>query len=60
MFGHFKKSASILTDQDTQIVDNDRWPATICNTVFIAAWRLMKRNYLFFNSLYSSLLLRQG
>ena len=31
MFGHFKKSASILTDQDTQMVGNDRWPATICN-----------------------------
>ena len=23
MFGHFKKSASILTDQDTQMVGND-------------------------------------
>ena len=34
MFGHFKKSASILTDQDTQMVGNDRWPATICNAVY--------------------------
>ena len=33
MFGHFKKSASILTNQNTQMVGNDRWPATICNTV---------------------------
>ena len=32
MLGHFKKSASILTDQETQMVDNDRWPAAICNT----------------------------
>ena len=32
MLGHFKKSASILTDQETQMVSNDRWPATICNT----------------------------
>ena len=32
MFGHFKKSALILTDQDTQMVGNDWWPATICNT----------------------------
>ena len=24
MFSHFKKSASILTDQDTQMVGNDR------------------------------------
>ena len=31
MFGHFKKSASILTDQDTQMVGNDWWWATICN-----------------------------
>ena len=31
MLGHFKKSASILTDQDTQMVGNDWWPATICN-----------------------------
>ena len=31
MFGHFKKSASILTDQDTQMVGNDRLLATICN-----------------------------
>ena len=34
MFGHFKKSASILTDEDTQIVGNDRWPATICNAAY--------------------------
>ena len=32
MLGHFKKSASILTDQETQMVSNDRWPATIWNT----------------------------
>ena len=32
MFGHYKKSASVLTDQEMQMVDNDRWPATICNT----------------------------
>ena len=32
MLGHFKKSASILTNQETQMVGNDRWPATICNT----------------------------
>ena len=31
MFDHFKKSASILTDQDTQIVGNDRWQSIICN-----------------------------
>ena len=24
IFGHFKKSVSILTDQDTQMVGNDR------------------------------------
>ena len=29
------KSASILTDQDTQMVGNDRWPATICNAGWI-------------------------
>ena len=33
MFGHFKKSRSILTGQDTQIVSNEWWPATIYNTV---------------------------
>ena len=33
MLGHFKKSASILTDQETQMVGSDRWPATIGNTV---------------------------
>ena len=33
MLGHFKKSASILTDQETQMVGNDRWPATVRNTV---------------------------
>ena len=33
MFSHFKKSAFILTDQDTQMVGSDRWPATICNAV---------------------------
>ena len=32
MRGHFKKSASILTEQETQMVGNDRWPVTICNT----------------------------
>ena len=32
MFGHCKKSASILTDHDTQMVCNDRRPVTICNT----------------------------
>ena len=32
MLGHFKKSANILTDQETQMVSNDPWPATICNT----------------------------
>ena len=43
MSGHFKKSASILTGQDTQIVGNDRWPATICNAaglrMVIELWR---------------------
>ena len=34
MLGHFKKSASILTDQETEIVGNDRWAATICNTAY--------------------------
>ena len=33
MLGHFKKSASILTDQETQMVGNDQCLATICNTV---------------------------
>ena len=33
MFGHFKKSTSILTKQDTQMVGNDQWLATICNTI---------------------------
>ena len=32
MLGHFKKSAFILTDQETQMVGSDRWPATIGNT----------------------------
>ena len=32
MLGHFKKSASILTDQETQMVGNDQLPATTCNT----------------------------
>ena len=32
MFDHFKKSASILTNQDTQMIGNDQWPATIWNT----------------------------
>ena len=27
-----KKSASILSDQETQMVGHDRWPATICST----------------------------
>ena len=27
-----KKSESILTDQETQMVGYDRWSATICNT----------------------------
>ena len=31
MFSHFKKSTSILTDQNTQMVGNDQWLATICN-----------------------------
>ena len=31
MLGHFKKSASILTNQETQIVGIDQWLATICN-----------------------------
>ena len=31
MFFHSKKSASILTNQDTQMVGNDQWLATICN-----------------------------
>ena len=33
MLGHFKKSASILTDKKTQMFGNDRWPVTICNTL---------------------------
>ena len=33
MLSHFKKSASILTDQETQMVSNDWWLATISNTV---------------------------
>ena len=33
MLGHFKKSASILTDQETQMIGNDQCLATICNTV---------------------------
>ena len=36
MFGHFKKSASILTDQDTQMVGNDQWPATTCNAALLS------------------------
>ena len=32
MLGHFMKSASILTDQEIQMVGNDQWLATICNT----------------------------
>ena len=28
----FKKSASILTNQETQMVDNDQWPPTTCYT----------------------------
>ena len=32
MLGHFKKSASLLNDQETQIVGDDQWPVTICNT----------------------------
>ena len=32
MLGHFKKSTSILTDQETQMVGNDWWPVMICNT----------------------------
>ena len=43
MSGYFKKSASILTSQDTQMVGNDRWPATICNAaglrMVIELWR---------------------
>ena len=34
MFSHYKKSASVLTDQNIQMVGNDRWPATICNTEY--------------------------
>ena len=41
MFGHFKKSASILTDQDTQMVGNDRWPATICSA---DVWKLTTKS----------------
>ena len=36
MFGHFKKSASILTDQDTQMVSNDQWPDTTCNAALLS------------------------
>ena len=32
MLGHFKKSASILNNQEIQKVGNDWWLATICNT----------------------------
>ena len=32
MLGHFKKSAFILTNQETQMVDNDQLPAPFCNT----------------------------
>ena len=32
MLGHFKKSASVLTNQETQIVGNYWWPVSICNT----------------------------
>ena len=35
MFGHFKKTATILTDQDTQMVGNDQWPATTCNAATV-------------------------
>ena len=35
MLSHFKKSASILTDQESQMVGNEWWPATICNTVIM-------------------------
>ena len=31
MFSHFKKSASISTDRDIQMVSNDQRLATICN-----------------------------
>ena len=44
MLGHFKKSASILTDQETQMVDNDRRPATICNTAYFLR-ELFSRKY---------------
>ena len=32
MLGHFKKFASILTNQEAQSVGNYWWPASICNT----------------------------
>ena len=32
MLGNFKKSASFLTNQETQMFGNDRWLVTICNT----------------------------
>ena len=42
MLGHFKKSASILTNQETQMVGNDRWPATICNTVIMSNYTIVE------------------
>ena len=47
MFGHFKKSASVLTHQDTQMVDNDQWLATICNTAKVKACLLAKIKKMF-------------
>ena len=40
MLGNFKKSASILTNQQTQMVGNDWWPATICSN---ETWSEVKR-----------------
>ena len=48
MLCHFKKSASILTDQETQMVGNDRWPATICNTDRPAGIMALKPTLLLF------------
>ena len=31
LFGHFNKSALILTDQDLKTFGNNQWPAIICN-----------------------------
>ena len=42
MLSHFNKSASILTDQETQMAGNDRRLATICNTVRTCRFMLLK------------------